>query len=351
MFKKIQQKVFTYRLKKISKFKVICNSLSHNFIWGLGHSGTHLLYDILVCTKFFSFLGILPPRKKGLFASEPFPLELAPQEGLDYFFCDALPFKKKNGEMIFDYFLSSKDINQFYFNSIKSKYTNIHKLSSSYVKGLHPSHKKFVLDKSTNYSFMINVIKEIFPNSKHILLLRDPRSIFFSIINRKIKNEEFKNENNQNIDFLNFFTFKNKKKKINVYPMDNIILQICWMIDSFFKHYKKYDDDILVIYFEDLINHTDQTIKKVLNHFGIKQNKINLIESLNKKINKTKIQSQKIDIFNNLEIQKKIFRDLNKLSNELGYDLNKLSKFSKEKDTLKKMKDYKISKKFVNSFF
>ena len=351
IFKKIKNKIYTHRINKICKSNSINKSLSHNFIWGLGHSGTHLLYDILVCTKFFSFLGILPPRKKGLFEREPFPLKLAPQEGPDYFFCDTLPFKKKNSETVFDCFLSSKDIKETHFNFIKSRYSNIHKLSSYYIKDLHPFHKKIILDKSPNYTFMINPIKKIFPDSKHIFLLRDPRLIFLSIIKRQIIKEEFKSENNQDIDFSKFFTFKNKKKNKTEYHMDNVILQLCWMIDSIFKIYKKHNKDILIVYFEDLINNTEQTIKKVLNHFGINNNKVDFIQCYNKKIDKTKIHSQKIDIFNNLEIHKKIFRDFNKLSNELGYDLNKLSKFSKEKDTLRKMKDYKISKKFINSFF
>ena len=350
MLKRIQNKIFSYRLCKISKLENICDTLSHNFIWGVGNSGTHLLYDILACSKFFSYLGILPPRKKGLFSSKPYPLKLAPIEGVNYFFDDKLPYLKKDGGMIFDHFLSSKNISKSNFNFIKARYSNINKLSSCYIKNLNPSHKQFVLDKSTNYSFMINPIKKIFPNSKHILLLRDPRSIFLSMVNRKIKKSEYQNENNQDIDFSDYFTFKNKKK-MNVLPMDNVIIQICWLIDSFFSIYKKYDRDILIIYFEELINDTEGTIRKALSHFGIEEKKINFLENFYNKIDKNKINNKKIDSLSSFNIQKRILKDLNKLSQEIGYDANKLSTFSKDRRKLKNMKDYKISKKFVNSFF
>ena len=354
MFTKIQQKIFSYRINKISKLRNIDNKIKHNFIWGLGHSGTHLLYDILACSKCFSYLGTLPPRKKGLFNKKPYPLKLAPQEGLNYFFDKAIPKDKKTGEFVFDHFLDYKGIQKKHHSIIKSKYSNIQNLINNYMLDFKSLHYSFVLDKSTNYSFCINPIKEIFPNSKHILLIRDPRAIFLSIINRKLKKDEYKSENNKDVNFLDFFSNKNKnmkKIKNEIFPMDNVILQICWMLDSFFKLYKLHEKDILIIYFEDLLNCMEKSICKIFSHFGITNYDKNFLERVNGRLIKSKAEGNKISIFDTLKINKKLFDDLNKISQELGYESDKIGFFNKDKKRLITLSDYNISDKFINSFF
>lgn len=355
MIGKIKQKLFTVRINKIANLKTINDKLNLNYIWGLGQSGTFLLYDLIACSKNFSFFGILPPRKKGFFANAKLaPLKLAPHEGQDFFFDLNLFYKKYNSEILFQKFIKKIDLDVSHIKKTKSLYSNIYKLTEKYVPDLKKNYQSNVLDKCPNYLLTVNLLKSVYPKSKHIFVIRDPRSTLISSWKRFTFTEEyFKKENNILKNDFNFYSniFLEKWKKYNFSYSNNCILQFSWLYFNCFSLYKKFSKDILVVHFEDLLKKPLEILFKSLQHFNISDINLDYFRDISKNINKDKLtQKSNLEMLKDLKLDKDLLKDFNILASELGYHKNKLGKVVGSKSCYS-FEDYKISKKKINNIF
>lgn len=153
------------------------------FLWGNGQSGTFILYDLLAASGVFAFPSTQGPRKKGLatqrYKAHDVVLDLKPIEGqLLCWSGVGLPFERSEG-WIFDQELTATQAANLDARRILSGYQ---RLCEGWIWDTRPTRR--LLDKSTNYLFMLAALERIFPDARHVFILRDPRLVLSSILRR-----------------------------------------------------------------------------------------------------------------------------------------------------------------------
>jgi hypothetical protein len=153
------------------------------FIWGNGQSGTFILYDLLAASGAFAFPATRGPRKKGLatqrYKAHDIVLDLKPIEGQLLCWSNVgLPFQRSDG-WIFDQELAAEQAAKVDIQEVRARYR---RLCESWIWDAGPTRR--LLDKSTNYLFMLAAIDRVFPDAQHIFVVRDPRLVLSSILHR-----------------------------------------------------------------------------------------------------------------------------------------------------------------------
>ncbi len=105
----------------------------------------------------------------------------------------------------------------------------------------HLGDKAFFLDKTPRYYLIANELETIFPNAKHLYLIRDPLAVLVSIYQTWVKGDLNKMINYQ-VDLIR-----------GVQIFSNIIK----------KHPHK------IFYYEDLLQNQESTLNTILSRFGI----------------------------------------------------------------------------------
>ena len=256
---------FNYLSKKASN-----NIVDVNYIWCLGQSGSFMLYDLLASSGNFSYYGVLK-RKKDL-VSKATNLKLLPQEGLSQYF----------GNVGLDYQLE----NTWVFNEIHND--NLSKIKVDLVKQRYQSMAKAysklhsisgeislpIIDKCPHYLQMVNMLFSVFPESKHIFLIRDPRSVFFSMKKRVTPNIE---DGGRNTGYPSGFygnIYKHEWISKNTNLETNLLRQIIWLLNACLDEYAQYSQNIKVVFYEDILTSPITVVKSCLSHF--KQDEVSL---------------------------------------------------------------------------
>ena len=151
---------------------------------------------------------------------------------------------------------------------------NYFSIFNNFVKKLYKEatmeNGRYFLDKTPRYYLIIPEIAEIFPNAKFIFLLRNPLSIYSSILQNWTKNS-FKTIHYFNID---------------LYKGSDLLL----------KGYQKFRDRSIIINYRDLVKNTDTTLHKVSRYLEIEFDRFD--------INKYKNQDLKGDMGDKKGIKK-----------------------------------------------
>lgn len=125
-----------------------------------------------------------------------------------------------------------------YYEGLRLMYSHI------YGSALKGTGKKFFLDKTPRYYFIIPEIYRTFPQAKFIILLRNPLAVICSIITTWVKNEW------SGLEVL----------KYDLIRGPNLLLE---GID-------KLGDSCLVVYYEEIINNPVKEFNKICQSIGIK---------------------------------------------------------------------------------
>lgn len=132
---------------------------------------------------------------------------------------------------------------EIYLEEIRNMYSSI------YSKLLKTTGKTFFLDKTPRYYFIINELYNCFPDSKIIILIRNPLSVLSSIINTWIHDDWYK---------LSDFRY-----------------DLMYAPDLLIKGIEKLDDKVMCIQYEEIIVNPEIEIKKICNFIGLDfQNKM-----------------------------------------------------------------------------
>jgi len=149
------------------------------FISGHGESGTHLIADCVALSGEFRYVGTYGYRKKGLFdrryASDTTSHFYRPLEGiLTYWSGIEHPWEVAPGQWRMSFPVSSAPVN---LEIVRKRYART-------GTRLPPPRGRRILDKMPTYVLMTDVIDAAFPDAMHLFVLRDPRAIWRSIMNR-----------------------------------------------------------------------------------------------------------------------------------------------------------------------
>lgn len=147
----------------------------------------------------------------------------------------------------YDTNLQVKALNEFIINLPGNKTEYIQHISSAYYKLyqliLEKNNKTIFLDKTPRYYYIIDELMEYFPNSKVILLWRNPAAVLSSIINTWVTNDLYK-----------LSDFK-----------DDLLLAPKLMIQA----QTRYNDNIYSLKYESILKDPDKEIRNLCKHIGL----------------------------------------------------------------------------------
>ncbi|MCF6224856.1 MAG: sulfotransferase [Xanthomonadales bacterium] len=127
-----------------------------------------------------------------------------------------------------------------YIEHIRNAYTSIYSEYSS-AHG-----KRFFLDKTPRYYLIANELKEVFPNAKIIILLRNPLGVLSSIIK----------------------TWANK----DLTRLANFKIDLVTGLDILSKLVAMKKNDFFFLRYEDILSDPANTFQEVFNYLGVKFN-------------------------------------------------------------------------------
>ncbi len=114
---------------------------------------------------------------------------------------------------------------------------------SLYDRLLEPTGKKFFLDKTPRYYFIINELYDLFPDAKYIILIRNPLAVLMSVVDTWIKQD--------------WFTLSRFKSDL-LHAPGCLLKAITQLGDAGFR-----------IQYEDILANPEFEIKKVCDYIGI----------------------------------------------------------------------------------
>jgi len=215
---------------------------------------------------------------------------------------------------------------EFYINQV-GKFLN-----TIYNKAIEKQNKKYFLDKTPRYYYIIDELVEIFPEAKFVVLLRNPLAVLNSILTNWVKED---------------------------------LSVLCWCIDDLISApnkivntIEKNPDRCFVIKYENLVQQPDVILKQVSEYLGIEfykdmmnyENTLNLNWTFG---DKTGIQNANGPTTNSIDKWKSGFRSSqNKIIagsylNELGQNL--IEKMGYEYEELKSfIEKPKNSKNYIS---
>ncbi len=155
--------------------------------------------------------------------------------------------KNYGNDSVFNSFLAKQALNEFF--SCNNITHDFHKkqigtfLNSFYEKAIENQQKKFFLDKTPRYYYIVEELIKIFPNAKFIFLFRNPAAVLNSIINTWIKEDESL--------ILNF--------------MDDLLLAPSNMVRSLVR----YPTKIFTLKYENLVCNPKDTLTPLYNFLNL----------------------------------------------------------------------------------
>lgn len=199
------------------------------FIWGIGRSGTHLLYDIMSLHPDLCFMKANHRWKKGLWGDMHYG-DTTP-EGLSGF-----PIPIEGMQSIWE---SAGVIPKFYgiLKKGDSRYINKRVVVSNYMKlatqwKWKKRGKKYrILDKTPTYIMMVEVIDEIFPDSYHIFCIRDPRAVVNSILRMM----RFSAKETSGKEYADGFFAHIYPDGFERYIKKPLVETLCWQVEQMLK--------------------------------------------------------------------------------------------------------------------
>lgn len=309
------------------------------FMWGTGRNGSTLLMDLISLNENLCFTSIGKSKyrwKKGIWGDlnhgsdnvdmyKKFKIPIEgmllnwKSAGLDSNFKRGIVFRDKNNSEI--------DIDK-----VKINYSKLD------MKSLFTNKKsKRIFDKA-GYIMMVDLIDYIFPDSKHIFCIRDPRVVACSYF-YLLKNNGF---SRFGIDDYNFPGFEDRKYFFSFF--ENII----WQVEQVFYYAMKYyqflgDERFIPIRYEDLIDDVEGNIKNIFSklELNFQNNYFDLLPKNLHKYNLTNKKDKGLYYLDNKlsDMQLNNLKKLEDLAISLGY---KDDSFSETIDTfnIKNLKDY-----------
>jgi hypothetical protein len=228
------------------------------FIWGVGRSGTHLLYDILSLHPELTSLSVKSRMTKGLWGDmhwgslvpEKLKGREIPIEGVKNFWNDSgFQF---DGIGMYDRNEISEDIAK----AVRSKYADLNKI------WLWKPRADFrLLDKAPGYILMVDVIDALFPDSFHIFCIRDPRAVLNSIL----RIERFPEKPRKDASKANQKGFWGVLPPgYEEYLDKSLVEKLCWQIEMLHKiglSYRNTLKERLILFrYEELLHDSHETV-------------------------------------------------------------------------------------------
>lgn len=232
---------------------------------------------------------------------------------------------KISKKVIYNNKIATNAINDAFFNNDFDKKRIFSEICYLlYEKEMNKQNKHFFLDKTPRYYYIIEELIKYFPESKIIILRRNPLNVLNSIIKTWVKKDYFLLSNYKDDLFLSLETF---------------------------KKYSKNSNNIYNIHYEDLISDQKKSLKKLYSFLNIGYNEAFI--KIKKDVSFTKgdiynIESKhKINLPTSIKIsnaqEKKIFKDY--LEYLLKHEL-----ISTKKYNINEIEN-EIKKKHFNSFY
>jgi len=158
--------------------------------------------------------------------------------------------KDKNTLANYSAATSSKAIENF---TLKIKGENDYNtLLANFILSLYQAattnNESFFIDKTPRYYYLIEEIVALFPQAKFIFLFRNPVQTFSSVLTTWTNNKFYK-------------LYRN---------IDDLYLAPKLLAES----YEKHQQHAIAINYDDLVNESEHTIKKIYQYLGIDSNKI-----------------------------------------------------------------------------
>ena len=340
MTNKIRKFLTFQYYKLLLKKKKIGKIYNPNYIWCLGQSGSFALYDFLASSGCFSYYGVLKRKKSQI--SEAAGLSLLPQEGLHNFFRDVgLNYQQPDNTWMFNH-IHDGDVSHIDIERVRQRYQST---SEAYSKTYRLSKKTSlsILDKSPLYLLMTHLLFSIFPNSKHIFLIRDPRSVFHSVMKRidlYRRPKSIVRPDNPGGFYSNIF------KREWIYDNNNLeeneLKRIIWLMNAALDEYARYGKFIKVVFYEDILTQPKEVITSCLHHFNQRNFSLDYLDNALNGLYKPKTIDHASFMERTSHCQKELITSMNKLINRLGYDVKQVGK---------RMKPSDISNQYIHNSF
>ena len=292
------------------------------FIWGMPRGGTTFLHDLLYLSSDLTSFNTKQKRlKKGIWGylhyGENVPKKLInfypPVEGFPRLW------------------LNNNVYNDYKKNKICGKKKVLSELKKiQYDWFFKNNKKKRILEKSPNYSMILDIVEEIFPDAFHVCVLRDPRAVinsFARLIKFSAKDTTGKILNKGD-PFLRFSGYK-EKLNLSTYEI------LAWQMEQIFKKSlvfkRKNKPRFSYWYHEYIFTDLNHYFNKLSKKLDVKvSDNVNLIKhgiikkqypwwknhSQKKKENKNYLSNKEINSLSNLD----------SFAIRLGYDKNTVGK-------------------------
>ena len=141
------------------------------FLWGAGRTGLYLLYDILSLYPEFVCVRARDGKNKGLYGFEH-------HGGGEYDYLIGNPFPPVEGVQrhVFNHFPEIRQTGVWNPDQLPTIKRCYRMLAASSLRG------RRLLDKAPHYTFLIDLLDELFPDAQHIHCLRHPEAVAQSYI-------------------------------------------------------------------------------------------------------------------------------------------------------------------------
>lgn len=168
--------------------------------------------------------------------------------------CNNFAGKIENKNPVYGKFTANRAIVEFNREYYNSSEVNKEALKAYYLKKYEliindQEGKRFFLDKTPRYYLIINEILELFPNSKIIILLRNPLSVLNSII---------------------YTWTKRNNLKLGLFKKD--LLDSLSIFSNLINNNSQ--NTIYFVHYEDLVNDTELEVSKILKFLNLECNNI-----------------------------------------------------------------------------
>jgi hypothetical protein len=237
------------------------------FIWGIGRSGTHLLYDILSLHPSLMCAKTNTRWKKGLWGSmhwgDSTPDKLKgygiPYEGFQRFWRGAgLEFEGVG--MVLRHQVSAQ-----FIQKVSKRYATLHQ-DWFWKRGT----RYRILDKSPMYILMIEAIDAVFPDSYHIFCLRDPRAILNSLL-RIYRFRERDDVGRGRIDEIGFWGVV--PPGYEAHQHEPLVPRLCWQIQALhdigFGSQALLQDRLIAFRYESLLHEAHQATSDLFQRLAL----------------------------------------------------------------------------------
>ncbi|MQX37414.1 hypothetical protein GHC57_12885 [Roseospira navarrensis] len=238
------------------------------FISGNGESGTHVVLDVFALSGAFSYTGTYGDRKKGLFdptyGSKPSTGSLKPIEGiLHYWSGVGLPWERP-GEWEMHAPLTLKDCGKLDTEEVRRRYAR----AGAALPWARSHQPKPPLDKMPTYVLMTEIIDRVFPEARHVIVVRDPRAVWRSILRRWRDPSYDPHFQGYPSGFYGNVFLPGHEKVLEESDEIRIAFTTTRILELALEVKKKAPDRVFLICFEELCANPRSILKKIENRFS-----------------------------------------------------------------------------------